>query len=310
LQVNFFPLETGPALARHSSHLVGALFAALFVIGQVLAAIPANAAEPTKPTKPAVWLEPDRTTPNGTHYATFTSKVLNGQEVSYLIYLPQGYDQGNQRYPVIYWLHPWGGDQQVGAKVFLPYVQAAINEKVMPPVIVVLPNGMRQGDYLDMPNGQKPVESVIIQDLIPHIDGTYRTIPKREARIIEGFSMGGFGAGHLGFKYPELFGTVVINAGAMVESTWRPPGQTPKDLAGANADKLRGHTRIHIGSGSIDDLLPRNQELHERLQQLTIDHEYQVVPEVGHNAFLYYKTVGPKFFDFHRKSLESVAPDR
>lgn len=31
------------------------------------------------------WLEPNRSSPNGTQYKTFTSEVLGGKEVSYLI---------------------------------------------------------------------------------------------------------------------------------------------------------------------------------------------------------------------------------
>jgi endo-1,4-beta-xylanase len=54
------------------------------------------------------------------------------------------------------------------------------------------------------------VESVLVGDLIPHIDSTYRTIATRRYRAAEGFSMGGFGAAHLGFKYPEIFGAVAM----------------------------------------------------------------------------------------------------
>ena len=97
-------------------------------------------------------------------------------------------------------------------------LQEAINEGVLPPVIVVSVNGMVKSFYCDSCDGQCPMESVIIKDLIPHVDATYRTIARREGRVIEGYSMGGYGAGHLGFKYPELFGTVVINAGALIRS--------------------------------------------------------------------------------------------
>ncbi len=42
-------------------------------------------------------------------------------------------------------------------------------------------------------------ETVIVNEWIPHIDATYRTISVRVGRAIEGQSMGGFGAAHLGF---------------------------------------------------------------------------------------------------------------
>ena len=56
----------------------------------------------------------------------------------------------------------------------------------------------------------------------------------------------------------------------------------PRELARKNADKLRGKTHIRIGCGSRDGLLPRNQELHELLTQLDIEHEYEIVPDVAH----------------------------
>src|SRR4029453_14108563 len=86
-----------------------------------------------------------------------------------------------------------------------------------PPMLVVFVNGVRNSFYCDSADGKVPVETVIVKDLIPHIDSTYRTVAKREGRIIEGFSMGGFGAAHLGLKYPKLFGTVSIIDGALVD---------------------------------------------------------------------------------------------
>jgi len=271
------------------------------------AAAQAPAAPAKQPQAPlGEWLDPNQSAPNGTQYKTFPSKVL-GRDVSYLIYLPPGYEQQqNKRYPVIYWLHGRGGNQRAGAMVFIPLLDAAVKQGSLPPAIVVLVNGMGRGHYLDQPNGQLPIESVIIKDLVPHIDQTYRTIAKREGRVIEGFSMGGFGAAHLGFKYPELFGTVIVNSGALRDATWFPAEEHPKQLARKNADKLRNQTHIRIGCGALDDLLPANQELHEVLQQLGIEHQYEVVPDVAHDSARYYKTLGAKGFEFLRKILEAL----
>ena len=278
-----------------------------------------------RPMPKAEWLDSDLTAPNNTQYRTFQSKVL-GHEVSYLVWLPPGYEQGNKRYPVIYWLHGMRGNQRAGAMMFVPHVEAAIKAGVLPPVIVVLVNGMVKSFYCDASDGQCPMESVIIKDLIPHVDATYRTIAKRESRVIEGYSMGGFGTAHLGFKYPELFGTVVINAGALMDpnvtnilkerpifgvfgdDNVRRLAENPRELARKNADQLRDQTHIRIGCGSLDSLLPRNQDLHELLTQLGIPHEFEVVPGVAHTSQLSYQKLGTKVFEFHRKSLE--APDK
>jgi endo-1,4-beta-xylanase len=79
----------------------------------------------------------------------------------------------------------------------------------------------------------------------------------------------------------------------------------PRELARKNADKLRDKTNIRVGCGSLDNLLPRNQDLHELLTQLGIKHEYEVIPDVAHNSGLYYRSLGTKAFEFHRKCLNA-----
>ena len=272
-------------------------------------AAPAEAAVQPKPQRElpkSEWLDPNHGAPNGTQYQTFHSGVL-GQDASYLVWLPPGYEQQTNRYPVIYWLHGHGGNQRAGAATYVPHVDAAIKAGVLPPVIVVCVNGMGRGHYLDQANGKLPIESVIVKDLMPHVDRTYRTLATREGRVIEGFSRGGFGAGHLGFKYPELFGTVVINSGALRDATWFDAAEHPKQLARKNVELLRNRTHIRLGCGALDDLLPANQELHEVLLQLGLAHPFVIVPDVPHNSALYYEKLGTPFFEFHRKSLEAFA---
>jgi enterochelin esterase-like enzyme len=298
-------------------------FGLLLAVGAAMSAEPApDARRPMnkRPMPKAESLDPDHSAPNGTQYKTFQSKTL-GREVSYLVWLPPGYEQEKKHYPVIYWLHGTGGNQRAaGATMFVPQVEAAIKEGVLPPVLVVSVNGMVNSFYCDSSDGQCPMESVIIKDLIPHVGATYRTIGRREGRVSEGYSMGGCGAGHLGFKYPEIFGTVVINAGALIDpdlsngpmfgvfgdDNARRVAEHPITLARKNADKLRDRTHIRIGCGSRDGLLPRNKELHELLTQLGIKHEYEVVPDVAHEPPLYFRKLGTKVFAFHRKSLEAL----
>jgi S-formylglutathione hydrolase FrmB len=55
---------------------------------------------------------------------------------------------------------------------------------------------------------------------------------RRDSRAIEGYSMGGFGAAHFGFKYPDLFGAVSIMAGALLDRESVP---TRSELGAASA---------------------------------------------------------------------------
>ena len=295
------------------------------------AAAEPDAAQPKEPPKahPAgEWLDPNRSEPEGTHYRTFPSKLAGG-EVSYLIYLPPDYEtDATRRYPVVYWLHGYGGSMRAGVSFVNP-LDAAIRAGTAPAMIVVLVNGLAASFYCDSPDGKRPVDSVIIQELIPHVDETYRTLAGAATRAVEGFSMGGYGAAHLGFKHPDVFGLVSVRSGALTDSVEWGPLKPPQggrremmlkaektyfeanDLAAVirhNADAIRGQTKVRIAVGSEDSLLPNNQALHEFLGQLKIEHEYEVVPGAPHNATVVYHTLGDREFAWYADAWSKKNP--
>ena len=289
-----------------------------------LAAFSLMAQETAPPAKraapPSNWLDPDKSEPAGTHYRTFKSE-LAGSEVSYLIYLPPDYEtNATRRYPVVYFLHGYSGNPRAGA-VFVKPLDEYIRAGKAPATIAVLVNGLTASFYCDSQNGKLPVDSVITQELIPHVDQAYRTIAKREERAVEGFSMGGYGAAHLGFKHPDLFGLVSVRSGALTDSVEWGPLKPPQggrrkmmlsaeksyfeanDLATVirhNVDAIRGKTKVRIAVGSEDSLQPNNQALHEFLTQLKIEHEYEVVPGVAHDSSKMYRTLGEREFAWYR----------
>jgi enterochelin esterase-like enzyme len=289
---------------------------ALLMAPLLLAQAPQGAAKKW-PSTPAAWLDPDKSEPAGTHYKTFNSKFAGG-EVSYLIYLPPSYETDSaRRFPVVYWLHSLNGNQRAGATFLGQMVPAAAAGKV-PEMIVVLVNGMKDSFYNDSPDGKWPIESVIIKELIPHVDKTYRTIARREDRAIEGYSMGSYGAAHLGFKYPELFGIVTVNAGALIKprAAVQPAvyekmfgsndeyvmANDPTVLLRKNADAIRGKTFIRVAVGDQDSLMVLNKALHNTLTELNIEHDWEIVPGVAHNPPLFYKTLGERTMATYQKA--------
>ena len=142
-----------------------------------------------------------------------------GQLVGYTIYLPLDYNTNtDQRYPVIYNLHGNGGNERKGLESMV-VLNEGITKGWWPPMIMVRPNGGRSTFYKDSADGRFPIETMFINELIPHIDSTYRTIAARHGRCIEGFSMGGRGSTRLALKYPDLFCSLFCQAGK------RPPDQ-------------------------------------------------------------------------------------
>ena len=119
-----------------------------------------------------------------TKYKTFYSEAAQS-EVSYLLYLLTDYNNSpERRYPVVYWLDGVPGRQTACEALAVPLDQA-IREGKAPAMIVVGVNGIDLGFYCDSKDGQWPVETVIVKDLIAHIDKTYRTVARRKGRAVE-----------------------------------------------------------------------------------------------------------------------------
>ena len=140
-------------------------------------------------------------------------------EQAFYVYLPGNYATGNQRYRVLYHLHGAGAAEAwVGrdcAKV-AEGMEKPVNDGFIEPMIVVCPvDPTKFSMWSDSYDQQVMASTALIKDLIPYIDATYRTMPQRDGRAIQGFSMGGFGAALHGFKHHDLFNAIIIWDGAL-----------------------------------------------------------------------------------------------
>ena len=154
------------------------------------------------------WNNPPVSLPSGVEHKTFTSASMKC-DVGYNIFLPPQYNaEANRRFPVIYYLHGRGGTESSNLKAF-GLLDAAIAAGKVTPAIYVHAMAGRNSGYVDAPDGSVMGETVVIKELIPHIDATYRTLAKKEGRAVEGFSKGGQGALLYAFKFPELFCSVI-----------------------------------------------------------------------------------------------------
>ena len=189
---------------------------------------------------------------NKLRHRTYHSQSM-GIKVGYYVYLPPGYykpENSDRRYPVVYNLHggrPGGEYKMVHIHRF---VDDAIRDGKIEPVIYVFPNGgpMSWYNYPQFENGRG--EDVFVKETIAHIDKQFRTIARREGRALQGYSQGGRGTTRIMFKYPELFGSVapggsgyatekIIQENNGVESEFVKftPGYNTWDLAKRYADR-------------------------------------------------------------------------
>ena len=72
-----------------------------------------------------------------------------------------------------------------------------------------------------------------MNELIPHIDKSYRTIAGRKGRAIEGFSQGGRGTTRILFKHPQLW------CSAAPGGSGYGPEKRIQENEGCENDKLR-----------------------------------------------------------------------
>jgi enterochelin esterase-like enzyme len=150
--------------------------------------------------------------PHGEVRALWYHSKVTGKPRRALVYTPPAYDQGTDKYPVLYLQHGAGEDErgwttQGRANFILDNLIAAKKAK---PMIVVMDNGYAEKA------GQSPArgfdftgfEAVLTGELIPKIDATYRTIPDRDHRALAGLSMGGMQALQIGLTHLDTFATV------------------------------------------------------------------------------------------------------
>lgn len=273
------------------------------------------------------WIDPITDAPPGTHYRLYAtpSRGTNTQG-SYLVYLPPAYEQNSARsFPVLYWLHGGFGNARQGGWAIQHY-DAAIKMNSMPETIIVSVQALPVGWYVDSRDGRLPIEQVIITDLIPHIDGHYRTIARTSGRGIEGHSMGGYGALHLGLKHPQLFGAISAVAPSILRNLSDEPLYRtsytfdndqiyyeqigPWNLARLNAASLREKkTKLRILSGAHDwHLQPTLHAYDQWLKDSNIEHSFIEVEGARHDYQDILERYGDANFIFWANAFGDLTP--
>jgi enterochelin esterase-like enzyme len=125
-----------------------------------------------------------------------------------IVYLPPSYgERTNQRYPVVYLLHGYGGGADVWERHRVPEDMNKAFASGAREMIVVAPDARTIYDGSIYSNSVTigDWESFIADDLVRYVDSHYRTIASRDGRGIAGFSMGGYGTLRIAMKRPDAF---------------------------------------------------------------------------------------------------------
>ena len=204
------------------------------------------------------------------------------------VILPDSYAGSSKKYPVIYILHGFGGNNSSWRRA-LPLDKSCDTFQV----IFVCPDGKKCW-YLDSPEqGSCLFETFFIQELLPFIDATFRTHADANGRALVGFSMGGHGAITLLAKHPDLFAGACSIAGVMdlteFPHEWElsrvlgPCGRFKPRWQEASAVNQAGRfaglsKTIILDCGTGDFALNGNRKEHALLRQAGVAHEYDEHP--------------------------------
>jgi S-formylglutathione hydrolase FrmB len=258
------------------------------------------------------------------------SKAM-GKDIDYNIYLPADYDKTNRSYPVLYLLHGYT-DDETGWTQFGEAQRIAdetINSGVAPAMIIVMPDA-GVTFYINNADGKEKYEDFFVNELIPHIEATYRARPKKEFRAVAGLSMGGYGTMIMATKHTDLFAAAAPLSGAfwtdddiaaMPAERWdglfaglfgkSAPGKGRltenwyknsilKIIETTPLEKLKS-VKYYIDCGDDDFLIKGNMALHSALIDKAVPHEFRV--RDGGHTWTYWRTALPEVMKFVGQSF-------
>jgi enterochelin esterase-like enzyme len=232
---------------------------------------------------------------------TYSSKTT-GAPRRVFVYTPPDYDRKpDARYPVLYLQHGSGESERAWtAQGRAQYIlDNLIADRRAAEMIVVMEQGYAtKAGATPAANarGNEAFEELVVSDLVPMIDATYRTIAKRESRAIAGLSMGGGQAIKIGLGHTDLFGSVAAMSGGAASGG--PNATRPDGIAKALADSAAFNASMKllwIGCGQQDGGYARAKEAHEALEKAGVSHAW-------------FETVGAHEWQVWRKSLHDLAP--
>ncbi len=190
---------------------------------------------------------------------TFEKKITKKIRVDYLLYLPQGYAERNDKWPLILFLHGAGERGRDLDLVKTHGPPKLVEEGRDFPFIIVSPQCSQDQQW----------STEYLDPLLKEIVRRYRV---NEDRIyVTGLSMGGYGAWALALEYPNRFAAIAPICGG-ADPVW----------AGSII-----HLPIWVFHGAKDKVVPieRSQAMVDALKKLAGNVKFTIYPEAGHDSW-------------------------
>ena len=209
------------------------------------------------------------------------SKAMK-KDIPITVVLPSGYSN-SKKYNTIYVLHGWSGsNRNYPEKTSIGKLSDEFG------IVYISPDGNYDSWYIDSPlKKDSKYYTFVSKELVEYVDNNYSVYKEKEHRAITGLSMGGFGAFYIGIKNQNVFGNIGSMSGGMDPEQYKGNWGIDKVL-NSNwfeynikdiAHQLIGtKSNIIIDCGVDDFFIEPNRELHKKLLELNIKHEYTERP--------------------------------
>jgi len=212
------------------------------------------------------------------------------------VYTPPGYDNDlNKKYPVLYLQHGGGEDETgwpIQGKTDFIMDNLLADGKAVPMLIVMdrgyatdptrRPNTQETGLRAAMANNAFP--DVLVKEIIPMIDNTFRTLPDRDHRAMAGLSMGGFQTFQTTMTNTDKFSYVGGFSGA---AFLQPDADFKTVFNGVWADPAAFNSKmklvyLSIGTAEPERMYTSVNAFHKNLEKNGIKHIYYESPGTSH----------------------------
>ncbi|MGV3558726.1 alpha/beta hydrolase-fold protein [Larkinella arboricola] len=255
-----------------------------------------------------------RDVPHGSiNYEYYPS--LEGTTGSLVVYTPPGYDQNTaKKYPVFYLISGTTDTEETFFKVGKTnlILDNLIAEGKTKPMIIVMPYGNIAARIAEQKGGTKPADPTVrdgadavkrandfttdlVNNVIPYVEKTYRTIANRESRAIGGFSRGGGQTLRTAFNHMDKFAWVCSY------SSYLSPAEMDKSFPHITSNPANTNKQLKlfwVSVGSDDFLYQGTVEFMDYLKAKKVNYK-SLITDGGHtwmNVKKYVAETAPLLF--------------
>jgi enterochelin esterase-like enzyme len=206
-------------------------------------------------------------------------------ELVYDVYLPPCYYETGRRYPFVLLMHGADQDEKIWTDALKigAALEAGLALKALPPFVLVMPRGGELAN-LNIFRAGAGWESVILDELLPHVEQNLCTWNERDGRAVGGISRGGFWAFVFAMRHPELFGAVGGHSPAFYWQNNAPAAYNPLYMARDQEFPPGLLPRMWVDIGADDRGRETAQEFQQMLAARGIEIDFTLNPAGDHTA--------------------------